>query len=195
MGLRSMEDLPSRLRRETADLHAAVESATGLPGAVRHRLDYLSLLSRLDGFHQAAELAIADPRWADRWAGISLDLSRHRRAYLLEVDLEAMQAPRPAPATFEGIDDFPSALGCLYVVEGSALGGRVIGPAIRSAIGDVPTNFFDSIGRGHPSPWRSLKEALRHYGDGGDCDAVVEGARVTFRAFEHHVAPYRQDAA
>ncbi len=195
MGLRAMEDLPSRLRRETADLHVAVEGATGLPGSVRDRRDYLSLLSRLDGFHQAAELAIADPRWADQWAQIAIDLSRHRRAHLLKDDLEAMHAPRPGPATFEGIDDFPSALGCLYVVEGSALGGRVIGPAIRSAIGDVPTRFFDSVGRGHPSPWRSLKEALRRFGDSGDCDAVVEGARVTFRAFEHHVAPYRQDAA
>ena len=191
-----MEDLPSRLRRETADLHAAVETATGLPRSVRSRLDYLSLLSRLDGFHQAAELALADPRWADHWAEIALDPRRHRRAHLLENDLHAMQAPRLGPATpFGGIDDFPSALGCLYVVEGSALGGRVIGPAIRSAIGDVPTSFFDSVGRGHPSPWRSLTEALRRFGDGGDCRAVVEGARVTFLAFERHVAPPRQDPA
>ncbi len=191
-----MEDLPSRLRRETSDLHVAVEDATGLPGSVRHRADYLALLLRLDGFHQAAEVAITDPRWAEDWVRIGLDLARHQRAHLLEMDLQAMRAPRPAPATpFEGIDDFPRALGCLYVIEGSALGGRVIGPAIRSAIGDVPTNFFDSAGRGHPSPWRSLKEALRRFGVSGDCDAVVEGARVTFRAFEHHVARYRQDAA
>lgn len=184
-----IEDLPSRLRRETADLHSAVETATGLPGSVRSRLDYLSLLYRLHGFHQAVEVALADPRWADDWAELALDPSRYRRAHLLENDLKAMQAPRPGPATpFGGIDDFPTALGCLYVVEGSALGGRVIGPAIRSAIGDVPTSFFGSAGRGHPSPWRALREALRRFGDGDDCAAVVEGARLTFLAFERRVA-------
>ena len=191
-----MEDLPSRLRRETADLHSAVETATGLPHSVHSRPDYLSLLYRLDGFHQAAELALADPRWADEWAEIALDPLRYRRAHLLENDLQAMQAPRPGPATpFGGIDDFPSALGCLYVVEGSALGGRVIGPAIRSAIGDVPTSFFDSADRGHPSPWRSLTAALRRFGQVGDCRAVVQGARSTFLAFERHVATFRQDPA
>jgi heme oxygenase len=191
-----MEDLPSRLRRETADLHLAVETATGLPHSVRNRLDYVSLLHRLNGFHQAAEAALADSRWTDDWADIALDPGRYRRAHLLQDDLEAMQESQAGPVTpFGCIDDFPRALGCLYVVEGSSLGGRVIGPAIRSAIGDVPTSFFDSEGRGHPAPWRSLKEALRKFGDTGDGRAVVEGARSTFLAFEQLVAAPRQGQA
>lgn len=190
-----LEDLPSRLRRETADLHTAVETATGLPLSIRSRLDYVSLLYRLHGFHQAAEEALANSQWSAAWAEINVDVRRHRRAHLLASDLQAMGASRPSPATpLEGIDDFPTALGCLYVIEGSSLGGRVIGPAIRSTIGDVPTSFFDSVDRGHPSPWRSLKDALGRFGDGADCDAVVKGARLTFLAFERHMAEPREDS-
>lgn len=187
--MRNTEDLPSRLRRETADLHSAVETATGLPQSVRSRSGYLSLLERLLGFHQAAELRLADARWAGDWANLGVEPGRHRRAYLIENDLAAMQATRQSPlSALPDIDDFPSALGCLYVVEGSSLGGRVIGPAIRSAVGEVPTSFFESAGRGHPSPWRSVTDALRRFGDRDEWGAVIEGARSTFRAFERHVA-------
>jgi heme oxygenase len=182
--------LPARLRRETASLHARVEASTGLPGSISDRARYVALLHRLHGFHAAVEARLADPCWAEDWDRLGIELVDHRRAHLLTQDLEAMRAPTPPPALhFENIEGFAGALGCLYVTEGSALGGRVIGPAIRSAIGDVPTGFFESAGRNHPSPWRTLVTALHRFdGAGGDASAVVEGARSTFRAFELRVA-------
>jgi heme oxygenase len=190
------EDLPARLRRETAALHARVEAATGLPGSVRDRDDYGTLLRRLHGFHAAVETRLADQRWARDWAGLGLDLADYRRTHLLEEDLAAMQGfPVPVPSEppsdplAHGTGSFAGALGCLYVTEGSALGGRVLGPAIRAAVAGVPTRFFDSAGRGHPSPWRTLVAALRRFGDGGgDQGAVVAGARSTFQSFELRVA-------
>jgi heme oxygenase len=182
--------LPARLRRETASLHARVEAATGLPGSISDRDEYVTLLYRLHGFHAAVEARLADPRWTEDWARVGIELGDHRRAHVLVQDLEALRAPFPPPAPqLEEIAGFADALGCLYVTEGSSLGGRVIGPAIRSAIGDVPIGFFESAGRNHPSPWRSLTAALRRFDDGGgDADAVIEGARSTFRAFELRVA-------
>ena len=180
-----MEDLPSRLRRETADLHSAIETATGLPQTVCSRLDYQRLLTHLLGFHQAAESVLADSRWNTGWEEHGLDPRRHQRSHLIEDDLRAMQAPRHPPATaFTGINNFPGALGCLYVVEGSALGGRMIAPMIRAAIGDVPLTFFTGSGRAHPSPWRAVIGALRQFGCGSDCGDVVDGARTTYAAFE-----------
>lgn len=190
-----MQNLALRLRRDTADLHAAVEATTGLPGSVRSRGDYVSLLSRLYSFHVAAEVVLMDPRWAAEWAGVPLDPARYRRAYLLAADLGALQVPVPrVVAPFPPIEDFPTLLGCLYVLEGSALGGRVIGPAIRSVIGDVPTGFFDGVGRGQPSPWQSLTEALNRFDDGDGDDgaggaAAVRGARWAFLAFEAQLTP------
>jgi heme oxygenase (biliverdin-IX-beta and delta-forming) len=190
--------LPARLRRETASLHARVEAATGLPGSIHDLPGYVDLLRRLHRFHAAVEARLADPCWAEDWAALGIELADHRRAHLLVQDLEEMQvrsqpdattpAPEPGPP-LEDIADFPAALGCLYVTEGSSLGGRVIGPAIRSVIGPVPTGFFQSDGRHHPSPWRTLTAALRRFGDGGgDASAVADGARAAFRAFELQVA-------
>jgi heme oxygenase len=187
--MREVHELTARLRRETADLHRRVEAALGLPGSIRDRNDYVMLLHRLHGFHTAVEDRLASATWKDRWGEIGVDLKRHRRAHLLERDLDALQAePLDASPLDVEIADFPSALGCLYVVEGSSLGGRVIGPAIRSAIGDVPVGFFEGDDRDHPSPWRTLKTALTRFGEVGDAGAVVRGARATFHAFEHHVA-------
>lgn len=182
--------LPARLRHETASLHAQVEASTGLPGSVRNRAEYVTLLQRLHGFHSAVEARLAHPDWAEGWARLGIDLAGHGRSTLLAQDLGQLGSAVPArPAVLGDIDSFPGALGCLYVTEGSSLGGRIIGPAIRATVGDVPTGFFESAGRQHPSPWRALTQALRRFGDeGGDADAVVGGARSTFLAFEAHVA-------
>ncbi len=184
------EDLPALLRRETASLHARVEAATGLPGSILDREQYVALLQRLHEFHAAVEARLDDPCWTEEWTRLGIRLADHRRAHLLARDLEVLGAPAPPPALgFHDIDGLPGALGCLYVTEGSSLGGRIIGPAIRAAIGDVPTGFFAGAERDHPAPWRALTAALRRFGDsGGDASGVVQGARSTFLAFERRVA-------
>lgn len=191
------QNLAARLRSGTADLHAAVEKAAGLPSSVRNRGDYSALLTRLLRFHVSAESALGNGAWSRRWAALGIDLTRHRRSALLVDDLTAMgeYAPRLVKPTPLSVSTFPAALGCLYVVEGSALGGRVIAPAIRHQLGDVPTSFFDSAGRDHPSPWPDVRGALQRYGESEQDhhDGVVDGARATFIAFQAHVAA-RQEA-
>ena len=84
---------------------------------------------------------------------------------------------------------FGYALGCLYVVEGSSLGGRVLAPAIRAALGTVPLRYFESEGRDHPRPWQRVTEALRRFDpDGATAHQMVSGASTTFAAFGATVA-------
>jgi hypothetical protein len=65
----------------------------------------------------------------------------------------------------------------------------VISLAVRRELGAVPTSFFDSADRGHPLPWRDLREVLRRYGESEpDHDDVIDGARATFVAFQKHLA-------
>jgi heme oxygenase len=183
--------LPERLRRETAELHRKVEEMTDLPGSVSTREDYEQLLIRLWEFHLAVEGRWDHTRWITSWAEVGIELASHRRAHLLADDLAGLES-RVAPRTaiVPSFGEFGEALGCLYVMEGSSLGGRVLGPAFRAALGDVPTAFFDSDGRSHPSPWRSLSSALRRFeSSSGDVDAVLHGAQDTFLAFGQHLAP------
>lgn len=199
---RAVGGLGHRLRRETSELHHAVEVAVDLPRSVRSRADYVALLTRLHRFHSAAETLLARPVWRDGWSAVGIDLGQHVRSPLLARDLRQLRAPRTNPAPVPGAGPpgpdlpehsrFGEALGCLYVLEGSSLGGRVLAPALRHVLGDVPTAFFDSDGRRHPSPWRALQEGLHRYEAAhGDPDDVLRGARATFVAFGRHVADGR----
>jgi heme oxygenase len=86
------------------------------------------------------------------------------------------------------LTSFGHALGCLYVLEGSSLGGRIVAGVIRSAIGEVPTTFFDGACRNHPAPWRAVSAALRRFEAYGTPGDVLVGARETFLAFGGHLA-------
>ena len=181
--------LPERLRLETAELHAAVEAAIDLPGSVRTRSDYVTLLQRLHRIHACLEEQLAVGVWAGQWPDIGLDIAAHRRAHLVAADLGRLGAPamtRAVPAL--RLTSFGQALGCLYVLEGSSLGGRIVAGVIRSAIGEVPTTFFDGAGRNHPAPWRAVCAALRRFEAYCASGDVLVGARETFLAFGGHLA-------
>lgn len=184
------EELLERLRRETSGLHRNVEDMTDLPGSVCTREDYVDLLQRLYGFHTAVEARLADPSWARGWLDLGIALPTHKRAHLLSKDLLSLGAgPVEAAVPLPGLDNIGQALGCLYVVEGSSLGGRVLAPAFRAALGDVPSGFFDSDERMHPHPWRAVRAGLRQYDEtAGSGDDVVLGAQGTFLAFGQHLA-------
>ncbi len=186
-----IEGLLERVRRETSGLHQDVEAATKLPGSVVTREDYVHLVRGLYGIHIAVEERLADPLLAQGWLEIGITLPAHRRSHLLSEDLDALGAsPEEAAVQLTQLTGIGEALGCLYVVEGSALGGRVLAPAFRAVLGDVPTRFFGSDGRMHPHPWRSVLAALEAFeAAGGNAEDVVVGAQETFLAFGNRLAP------
>lgn len=181
-------DLPRRLREETAELHRGVEDAVDLPASVRTRGDYAELLGRFLDLHAHLERRLASPPWRVRWTQLGIDIARYARSDLLVADLTRLDAaPSPRrPERLPPLRTFGEALGCLYVLEGSSLGGRVLAPAIRSTVGDVPVSFLIGQGRRHPEPWQAVRQALRLV-DPREGDPVVLGARETFAAFGAHL--------
>src|SRR4051812_27463721 len=117
----------------TQDAHAALRDAT----ATRHedidallalrrpfgRAHYVRVLQGFGAFLAAWEpcMARALPlRWKDWFA-------QTRRLPLVQRDLVALGASRvPATVVVPTLDSIPAALGSLYVLEGSALGGQFI---------------------------------------------------------------------
>lgn len=189
--------LPRWLREETADLHRYVEDAVGLPESVQNRDDYLDLLGRFLGLHGPLEERLAATVWRQSWTEIGIEIGRHRRAHLLADDLRALgaAAAQSRRAHLPPLRTFGEALGCLYVLEGSSLGGRVLAPAIVSVVGDVPVRFL--VGdRGQPGPWQDVRAALRRVAP-ERADEVLLGARETFGVFATHLsghAPARGEA-
>lgn len=177
--------IAQRLKTETASLHKATEASVNLPGSVRSRDAYAVLLEGLRTFYLSAHTSMDVADWRPRWRELGVNLDRHDRVALLDADLDSLGvAAQPAPPLDFGLESIEQALGCLYVVEGSSLGGRFIGPAIASRVGDIPTAFYDGDGREHPRPWRSVQAALAAFdAKGGDDDAVIAGAETAFTWF------------
>jgi heme oxygenase len=79
------------------------------------------------------------------------------------------------------------ALGCLYVLEGSVLGGRIVSHRARVVLGgQLPVAFFSSENRNNVmGDWRSFQAALDGFGSElvqAVRDDVVAAALETFAA-------------
>ena len=177
----------AHLRDGTRDLHAAAESTMVHLDSTVDETGYRRFLERWYGFHVVLEPRLS--AWHRREA--LLDWDRRRKLPLLESDLGTLgldhQArlglPRcpcvPAvPATAE-------ALGALYVVEGSTLGGRVL----RDRLCDAPLppgcfRFLSSYGAETGRRWHGYRATTVAWvgDDGARADAVLCAARAAFTA-------------
>jgi heme oxygenase len=175
--------LSARLRVETAAAHLAVEAAAGLPARILTVADYTACLTRFFWLFSPLEAALGR---FDGWAGLGIDLAARRRTPALLADLAALGCapPVPAPIRFSG---FPPALGALYVLEGSALGGKILAVAFARQLPEIAgaTRFFNRRGCDAGEMWRAFREALDLYGDKNPAaqPAVIAGAVSTFGKF------------
>lgn len=82
-------------------------------------------------------------------------------------------------------------MGRLYVVEGSALGGRVLASRLDGLLGPDGTEgrrFFSGRAAPDPLPWPAFCGLLEAQGARADVDAVIEGAETTFHALSDWLA-------
>jgi heme oxygenase len=183
------------LRQESAQLHERIEATLRLPDAIRDAADYRAWLLRYLGFYAPLECLY---RAFEGWTALGIELSRHARSGCLDDDLAALAVDRTtfsyaAPDLLPDLPTLSHALGSLYVVEGSRLGGRVIlrhlerrmGPEIAGA-----TRFF----RGDTAApaWQSFRATLDGFGFRHPelrTDVVV-GAKRTFVSLEKWFATF-----
>ena len=185
--------LAVRLKVETAPLHRSVEQQVGLPDSVRTKEEYVELLQRLLTFHRAFEAAMAVPIWSEGWSRIGITLGDHCRSPDLMDDLAYFDQTTESQEEAEHVSpiftSFAEALGGLYVIEGSSLGGKILAPLFRAHLGEIPTRYYESDGRNHPQHWRSVQSALTRFEqENEDADEVIIGAALTFRSFGNHLA-------
>lgn len=181
--------LLERLKAETATIHAAVESEIGLADRGLTRDRYVGILQRLYGFHAGIEprLAVA--------LGDEAFLAPRRRLPDLACDLIALGAGESIARvpTFSGgpaPGDAAAALGSLYVLEGSRLGGRTVSRLLEDRLGFSDArgySYFAAAGRDVAALWRGFRDRVAgRCGEQAD-DRVVAAAVATFEAFREFV--------
>ncbi len=162
------------LRESTEDVHERLHQARPFAALAEQRLDvggYSDLVRRIAAFHFTVGPAL------------NLDDSRRR---LLARDLAALGSPEPSLLGWSAPDSEAGRLGCAYVVEGSAIGGRIIYGQLdylfgRSADG---REFFRGS-EGDRSRWHGLCGRLETAGRRlGAVKEMVDGAKDAFSLFE-----------
>ncbi|SFP60050.1 Heme oxygenase [Geodermatophilus dictyosporus] len=180
-------DVLRDLRTATAEEHDRVETTLDLmdPHLDRDRL--VGVLGRLHAFWLAAEAGL--DAWARRRPddAAALDWARRRRAGLYAADLRALGAdPGAAPdlPDLPEVRDTDEALGRLYVLEGSTLGGTFIDrhlATLPGLAGGPRLRCFSPYGADTGAMWHAFRRVTReHVAAGGDAGRVVGAARATF---------------
>lgn len=179
------------LRHATAAVHERLHHVPVFAALAKGRIDhsaYVDLLGRLYGFHEPFEAAVAQ-------AGPpGLQSAEWRRAHLLRSDMAALGQ---SAAAIRRLPRYPvvsgrwspaHAMGVLYVIEGSTLGGRLLARQLDHLVpagGDLGRSFLlAGTGMGHVR-WRDFCTALDACGAEPALRAeMVAGAIETFRCFE-----------
>jgi heme oxygenase len=144
--------------------------------------DYVKLLSFFYSYFGGLEQQISKHLIMERIP----DYMRRRKAEALLADIKTLGAEPPALADgshLPTIVDHRQALGALYVMEGSTLGGEIISRMIGKQLSLVKgLSFFKGYGHETADMWQAFKADLNKP-ENLPGDAVVEAANETFRKF------------
>ena len=179
-----------RLKSATADLHVEVESTLDLDKITKDVAAYSEVILILYLVFDCAYKELSDIDFQP----LKIDLGNiGRRRDWLAADLHALATALPAPRSlgFE-LPTSGHGFGCLYVLEGSALGGRVISKRVKQTLGLGPATggaYFHGLGRQTASHWSDFLTALNtipaNSAMGADAEA---GAIATFLAFRQAIS-------
>jgi heme oxygenase len=177
-----------RERKEaTRSAHAAIEGLVPLMDPQLDRLRYCAYLERALGYY----LPVEEELFTIEGLETALpDAARREKVSQLRRDLEILGS---SPSRVSECNELPpltsvaEALGCLYVLEGSTLGGSLIARHVKTALNIGPTNggaFIGSYGESLGAMWRAFGSSIEaHVARADDGSAVIASARLTFATF------------
>lgn len=149
--------------------------------------DYARMLQRLYGFYAPLEALIQKQLTPE----LLPDLHRRARAEYLLRDIRDLGLLNPEfriCRELPPIDTAEQAIGALYVLEGSTLGGRIIAGMLQKQLGDgVPTAYFNGYGEENGRMWQTCKDLLDKPRTLEQQNAILEAAKATFITFKNWI--------
>lgn len=177
--------LTEQLKENTADVHQSTEKKMIVAlKKIETKEDYIHMLNWLYGFYAPIETLVRQQLTEDNFPGIT---KRSRAEYILW-DIRESGVETPQPETCEQlpvIDSFHSALGALYVLEGSTLGGRIIAGMISRSLGSVNSlSYFNGYGAETGNMWNAFKDFLNQPFTIEQKEEIIAAAEDTFLTFK-----------
>ena len=178
--------LRGTLRSATRHEHEATERSFRLMRASITPAEYLGILERFYGYYAPLERAVQRAS-EHHLAGVRLP--DHTRAARLRRDLAAQGGAHAHLATSSALPALDSAakvIGCLYVIEGAALGGQLIARHLATTLDVSPAHggaFFHGDGDLTLARWQGFLAVLHAFGAAHPAShgACVGAALATFQ--------------
>lgn len=192
----SAPSILKRLRSETSERHTALEHRLPLVDPHLSRDGYQSILEGFFGYYAPLEVQLSG---AAVWAELEFDFAARRKVPELEKDLlvlgrTAEELTRlPKCAKLPKLETIPQVLGCLYVIEGSTLGGQIITQHLQANLGITPETggaFFAGYGAETGARWQAFGAMITEAARFGGADEIVASANRTFETLELWLFPH-----
>lgn len=174
--------LLSNLKEHTKEHHQSVEKV--LVGALKNLSnlkEYASLLLKLHNFYETVEakvhLLVDESILPDIKSRVHVG---KLKSDLLHLGYKIEGTENPFS---ERINEVSYALGILYVMEGSTLGGQVISSMLKKKLPEADENvisYFNSYGENTPIMWNSFRKYLENAPIAIDESQITQGAKDTF---------------
>ncbi|MGZ3940222.1 MAG: biliverdin-producing heme oxygenase [Flavisolibacter sp.] len=170
------------LKKETASAHVETEKLLAPRLAnIQSYGDYASILKMFYGFFHPLECVIR----SHVTPAILADIDERRNASLLLIDLKTMgyySESLSLCGQLPKINSSLAALGAMYVMEGSTLGGRMISRMLMKnphvPFGDSNLHFFNGYKEDTGKRWTGFLSVLEEHGE--HVDTIVAAANETF---------------
>ena len=180
--------LSDTLKEETLQAHQQLEKHLILKiKSIETVSDYTAILNAFYGFifpienqlEQFADPHVPDMQTRRKSNSLAADISFFE-------DFNTQNAPLCEADKLPVINTAGSAIGALYVFEGSTLGGEFITALIAKKL-NIPTekgfSFFRSYDSERMAMWQFFKENMNVFGQNTDHKEVVLSAKQTFTQF------------
>ncbi|MDO1447725.1 biliverdin-producing heme oxygenase [Rhodocytophaga aerolata] len=177
-----------KIKEQTQGNHTSLENSPFLRPISQKSLtltQYITILKKFYGFFYPLELQLTRFPIETYLA----DFGQRRKAGMLADDLQHLQ-PHPAsilPMCYDlpEVHTLEQAFGCLYVMEGSTLGGKMIYKMVNDTLGLDHTNgisFFYGYGAETGPKWKAFQQALEAVSSRAPAkdEQLIEAANNTF---------------
>ncbi|GGF05650.1 biliverdin-producing heme oxygenase [Flavobacterium limi] len=180
----------SDLKNKTSDSHRKLESLPISASILSPGMtisDYIQYLTLMYDVHKNTENVVF-PLLSE----IITDLDQRKKSHLIKEDFDFLQYNKTDSNPIFGAQDItvPFALGILYVIEGSSLGGRYILKNISTIPGldkNQGISYFQGYGDKTGSYWKNFLGYLSGYEEKHNCgNTIIEGAIYAFESIYNH---------
>ncbi len=182
------------IKRQTQPHHDSIEEnpfGKALMDGTMPREQYVTFLQKFYGFHLALEAVLGE---FTEWARYELDFDKRRKVESLRKDLRVLGMSDaeidslPICKDLPTVQMFAQALGAMYVMEGSTLGGQIQGRQVKKLFDYSPETgaaYFSSYGAMVGMMWKEFCGVLVAASTDEQIEqTMIEAASETFNALE-----------